>query len=347
MSDAINRIEKQVRAFCTQISADPLLVQGAGGNISWKDGDFLWVKASGTCLADAETKDIFVPVKYDCLKGELAKNNFEVAPETKTISGLRPSIETLLHALMPHRIVVHLHPVEILVHLVKVNSKQVIDALVGEAVKWIYLDYFKPGADLARALAEELKKSSDADVVFMKNHGVAIGGRDVDEISATLKSLLSILGIQRLPVALKPRSGLRQTDFFKRGYIPCTDNELNLLAFEGHLINRLYNDWALYPDHVVFLGAKALILERNFTNFQLAESVKDNSAFVIAVGDGVYEHLAVTPSQKSQMRCYFDVLTRLDPGERLCKLNEIQIDELLDWDAEKYRQNLVKPIQKT
>ena len=55
-------IEEQVKAFCAWIGKDPLLVQGAGGNVSWKDGDTLWVKASGTWLADATEKDIFVPV---------------------------------------------------------------------------------------------------------------------------------------------------------------------------------------------------------------------------------------------------------------------------------------------
>ncbi len=63
MSIATTRIEKQVKAFCAQIGADPLLVQGPGGNVSWKDGDVLWVKASGAWLAHAAGKDeIFIPV---------------------------------------------------------------------------------------------------------------------------------------------------------------------------------------------------------------------------------------------------------------------------------------------
>ena len=32
MSMASTSIDKQVKAFCAQIGADPLLVQGAGGN---------------------------------------------------------------------------------------------------------------------------------------------------------------------------------------------------------------------------------------------------------------------------------------------------------------------------
>ena len=47
--------------MCTMFGANPLLVQGAGGNVSWKEEDTLWVKASGTWLSDASAEDIFLP----------------------------------------------------------------------------------------------------------------------------------------------------------------------------------------------------------------------------------------------------------------------------------------------
>ena len=69
---------EQVRAFCDRIGKDPLLVQGAGGNVSWKDGDVLWVKASGTWLSDAIGKDIFVPVELAHLRQAIANQDFQV-----------------------------------------------------------------------------------------------------------------------------------------------------------------------------------------------------------------------------------------------------------------------------
>ncbi|MBK7285418.1 MAG: hypothetical protein IPI83_14890 [Sphingomonadales bacterium] len=36
-----------------RIGADPMLIQGPGGNTSFKSGDELWVKASGAWLAEA------------------------------------------------------------------------------------------------------------------------------------------------------------------------------------------------------------------------------------------------------------------------------------------------------
>lgn len=340
MSAASDCIEKQVKAFCAQIGADPLLVQGAGGNVSWKDGDVLWVKASGTWLVDAESKDIFVPVNLAHLQDALAKRDFSVKPEVNSNSGLRPSIETLLHALMPHKVVAHLHAVEILAHLVQVNARQRIKSLVADSVKWIYNDYFKPGADLARAVSEELTNRPDADVVFMGNHGVVIGGRSVDEVFATLHTLTFKLKAQRSLSVPETSPATRQSDFFACGYIPCVDKEVGLLALKDELINRLRHEWALYPDHVVFLGAEANILERNFRMLELDERACCKPPFIIAVGDGVYESPTATPAQKAQLRCYFDVISRLGNADKLSILTNRQVSELLNWDAEEFRKNL-------
>src|SRR5690348_5482698 len=110
-----------IERFCARIGRDPLLVQGAGGNVSWKDGDTLWVKASGTWLAEATQKDIFVPVDLRQLRTATARGDFSVVPVPIRATILRPSIETLLHSLMSHRIVVHLHAVDVLAHLVRAS----------------------------------------------------------------------------------------------------------------------------------------------------------------------------------------------------------------------------------
>jgi rhamnose utilization protein RhaD (predicted bifunctional aldolase and dehydrogenase) len=341
MSTASNCIEKQVKAFCAQIGADPLLVHGAGGNVSWKDGDVLWVKASGMWLVDAQLKDIFVPVNLAHLHDALAKRDFSVKPEVHSNSGLRPSIETLLHALMPQKVVVHLHAVEILAHLVQVTARQRIKSLVADSVEWIYIDYFKPGADLARAVSEKLTTRPDANVVFMGNHGAVIGGRSVDDVVATLHTLTSKLKAQRLLSVPETSPVTRQSDFFARGYIPCADKEVGLLARRDDLINRLRHEWALYPDHVVFLGAKPAIFEAKSSQLDLDEIVRNKPPFIFSCRDGVYENPVVTPAQKCQLRCYFDVVSRLGGEEKLSTLSDLQVSELLDWDAEKYRKDLI------
>jgi rhamnose utilization protein RhaD (predicted bifunctional aldolase and dehydrogenase) len=331
-------IERQIKAFCVKIGADPLLVQGAGGNISWKDNNVLWVKASGTWLADAIEKDIFVPVNLSLLQQAVSNCDFSAKPEVNCNSDLRPSIETLLHALMPHRVVVHIHAVEILAHLVQVNAKEKIKKLVGDTVKWIYVDYFKPGADLARAVSLQLTKRSNVDVVFLGNHGVVIGGEKVKDITFTLGKLISKLQTKTSPSLVENAPSRREAEFLSRGYIPCGDEGVSLLFNKGEQINRLRTEWALYPDHVVFLGAKPAILETKFKLLELDYIVSSKPPFIFSINDGVYESRHATSAQKCQLRCYSDVIARQGASDKLATLSDRQVSDLLDWDAEKFRQ---------
>lgn len=339
MITASSSIEKQVKAFCARIGADPLLIQGAGGNVSWKDGCVLWVKASGTWLAEAELKEIFVPVKLAHLQDACARQDFSVKPEVNSNSGLRPSIETLLHALMPHRVVVHLHAVEILSHLVRVNARQKIEDLVGDAVKWIFVDYFKPGADLARAVSAKLTDRPDADIVFLANHGVVIGGNSISSIEQT---------IFRLTNVFRQFNNIKFTGTQPSKFIPCSlseyymlcpDQKLHELVLNERLLFWLRTGWALYPDHIVFLGPKACIVQQDCSSTELEEIIADQPPYIFLVGNGLLESRKATTAQRAQLACYYNVLLRQYANSPLVSLTEYDVSEILNWDAEKFRQS--------
>jgi len=175
-------IETQIKKFCAEIGNESLLVQGAGGNVSWKDEGTLWIKASGMWLVDAESKEIFVPVNLEHLQASIEKKSFHITPLVNRTSVLRPSIETLMHALMPHRIVVHLHSIEILAYLVRPNFRQQLNMAIGNRINFECVDYHKPGQELAKSIYEVLNHNLSVDVIFLRNHGVVIGGENVDEI---------------------------------------------------------------------------------------------------------------------------------------------------------------------
>ena len=330
---------EQVKAFCARIGNDPLLVQGAGGNVSWKDGDTLWVKASGTWLVDSVAKEIFVPVELDDLRQAIAKKNFHATPKVVGNTKLRPSIETLLHALMPHKVAVHLHAVEILAHLVRADPVAEFKKLIGSAIKWCFVDYFKPGAELAEAVSAQMIQQPDVDVVFLKNHGVVIGGMNVADIEIILQSLLLLLKNTMAPLLVD--GGVAESAFLVRSqtYSLCSCPEVNQLATNSYLSSRLESEWVLYPDHAVFLGSQAAILGSSINSADLDAVVDDKPAFVFDVGAGVYESKTATTAQKAQLRCYYDVVIRQPVTERLVALSHESIAELLDWDAEKYRQS--------
>ena len=75
------------RALAAQLGQDPLRVQGPGGNTSIKSGNVMWIKASGTELADAETKPIFVAVDRNAAKAEAGADlGLEIATQIKAFA---------------------------------------------------------------------------------------------------------------------------------------------------------------------------------------------------------------------------------------------------------------------
>jgi len=327
-----------ILAFCSAIGKDPLLVQGAGGNVSYKYDDELWVKASGTWLADASTKDIFVPADLTELRAAIAQNEFDAAPRLARNSSLRPSIETMLHALMPQRIVAHVHAIEALVHLVSVDCETRLQELLGDFREWVLVDYYKPGAPLATAVAQRLGESRNISVVFLRNHGVVVGGETTEEVSALLELLTSRLRspvreTRAGPVAVAQR-GLQELG---NGYRRLRDSELERLVFDEDSYRRLTQSWALYPDHVVFLGPRALVYDRPPAS-GFGPSIEEGREYPIFIqGVGIFVGQKFNQAAHEQLRCYHDVIVRLSAEAQTCTLTVADIAGLLDWDAERYR----------
>lgn len=330
-------MRRAIEAFCARIGADPLSVQGAGGNVSWKEDNSLWVKASGTWLAMAGDRDIFVPVDLPHLKSAIASGDFAVTPRLSSPSALRPSIETLLHALMPHPVVVHLHAVEVLAHLVRASFPLSLERGLESKISWIGVPYRKPGAELARAIAEGLARAPKTDVVMMQSHGLVIGGCDVAEVENRLAGLTAALAIDP---RLKVSGEAAMPALFDGVYQPVRDNSLHQMVLDPVLFARLERDWALYPDHVVFLGASAAQYQ---TMGDFLASWPDRSLWpdiVFLKESGVFVRQALSDAKLMQLRCYYDVIARQDEQEQLMPLLPEQVAELLDWDAEKYRKSI-------
>lgn len=341
MKTPAQTIPEQIKLYCARIGADELLVQGAGGNISWKEDSILWIKASGTCLAEADKKDIFVAVDLKDLRLNITRKEFYKTPKIINDSHLKPSIETLLHALMPHKVVVHLHAVEILSHLVRENPFEIFNRLIGNSINWCCVDYYKPGAELAEAVMTELVKHEDINVVFLLNHGVVIGGENIEEIDFILQKIISLLKnfIATPPINNKSDDS-SSTLILKKGYRLCSDKEISCLATNINLSSRLENEWVLFPDHAIFLGENAAILGKTINLKDLDLSAKRNPPFIFEIGKGVYENKMVTTSQKQQLRCYYNVLVRQPANLKLRSLTSHQVLELINCDAEKYRRFL-------
>ena len=113
-----------------RIGRNPLLVQASSGNTSLKLDGTLWIKASGKWLAYADREEILVPVDLsECL--ECLRNSRSLPARTH----LRPSIETFMHAILPQKVVVHVHSVNTIAWAVRSDAS----SQLSEQTVWIAL----------------------------------------------------------------------------------------------------------------------------------------------------------------------------------------------------------------
>jgi len=343
----MNTMRTAISNFCTELGQDPSLVQGAGGNVSWKQDNTLWVKGSGTWLANGGTEDIFVPVDLDAIRTALENRNLDITPRLIGEHRLKPSIETLLHGIMPQRVVVHLHAINMLRILVRAHSRELINLLFNDpalsGISYTYIPYRKPGLDLANAIFSALQKQASADVVLLQNHGIVLGADSVEGIKNLLERLnraclafehqLHLARIpDKTPIAAIPSPP-------SHSLIPFPDPEVQALALEPSLFKRLKDDWVLYPDHAVFLGAKAMTFPsvEHLAAWQTQYGLPE---LVFIENMGVFMQASLNQAKQIQLRCYYDVVSRIGSDTDLQPLSQADVDALLNWDAEKLRQQM-------
>ena len=179
--------------YSAVIGADPALVQAAGGNVSLKRGGVLWVKASGTWLANALRQNIMVPVDLPALLAAVQRrdaaaveNAAAFVVQSEDATGLRPSIETTLHAMLPHPVVVHVHCVETIAWAVRQDAEAAIAPLLA-GLRWAFVPYVRPGAPLTFAMLRVLQP--DTDVLVLGNHGLVVGGRNHNMVNMNPKGM--------------------------------------------------------------------------------------------------------------------------------------------------------------
>jgi rhamnose utilization protein RhaD (predicted bifunctional aldolase and dehydrogenase) len=236
----------ELAAVSARVGSDPLLVQGPGGNSSIKVGDDLWVKASGVWLAEAGHKNIFVGLSLSKARELAGRNGTEdissaCLPESDP--GLRPSIEALLHLLMPHPAVLHAHAVGSMTLSVLADGPDRAKALL-QGLNWAWVPYHRPGAPLAAAVIETVG-TRKADVLILQNHGVVTGGESPKEAEALLREVERRLA---WPVR-QALDGSTIGGSERYETLP----ELGSLSLDATMFD-LVTRAALFPDQFVFLG---------------------------------------------------------------------------------------------
>ena len=312
--------------YSAQIGGDPEQVQAAGGNTSVKENGTLWVKASGLWLADAEDRDLFVPVDVaevlDAIDAGSEADVKAATLEDRNPAGLRPSIETSLHALLPHRFVIHTHSVRTIAIAIQADAEAQFARCL-DGLSWVWVPYTFPGLPLTRAIKDAIG-SRPIDIVVMGNHGLVVAGDDLDATAALVAAVERRLDGRSLalePRQAPPRPGLRPVAH-GIAHALADDASLRAMALAG----------SYYPDHVIFLGPAACT----------PETREPGRNLILEPGAGAYLPEDATPAADELARCLALVLARVPAGADLVRLTDQEEAALLGWDAEQYRQSLTR-----
>jgi len=326
---------RALRAASARLGADRLLIQGAGGNTSIKLGDVMWIKASGTELAEAQVREIFVPVAWGPYRRALLASphpTAEAADFTQD-SALRPSIETPLHAVFTDPVVLHVHCVRSLALAVRRDAKRSLAARLDGHARWHFVPYARPGLPLLPGILKGIARA--AEVFVLGNHGLIVVGESVDSALGLLHATTARLHqTPRAVPAVDSRALGHLAGEFSYAPAPVVVSA-GLIAHPEAA--RILQGGPLYPDHVVFLGAGPQWCE---SEDAARAAMQQGHKAVVLAGRGALVHTEASMGARAMLACLADVLVRLPDAVDLRHLSAAECAALTHWEAEKYRQNL-------
>lgn len=340
-----------LKELSARLGTDITRTQGAGGNTSCKVDGTMWVKASGTWLAQALDREIFVPVEVAALTAALAAGDPRADKATDFVvhemnpHGLRPSIETSVHAVLPQPVVAHFHCVNTIAHAVRGDAdREVARRMSGlPRLKWEMIPYRRPGLPLALEIARVAPERPD--VLILRNHGIVISGDSVEEVDQRIEAVTAALAVEPRGTGEPDLEGLST---LARGsaYRPPNDPASHAVALDEAAL-RIALAGPLYPDHVIFLGGRLGLLDEGADLDRSIRSAMEGGhpppGMILVPGRGVLVSNTLTEGGLAMARCLAEVALRVDPTAPVDYLDAAQVYELTHWEAEQYRRELDRP----
>ena len=360
--------------------ADPGYVIAGGGNTSFKDETTLYVKGSGAALADV-TADSFVRMDRQALS-RIWEKNYPQDPAERENAVLadmmaarrsgeeqkRPSVETLLHNILPFAYVVHTHPALVNGLTCSKRGEEAAVELFGGKALWI--PSTNPGYILSRRVKSDMEgyraqRGRPAELILLQNHGVFVGADGIEGVKEKYARIMERLESK---IVRRPDFGGALSSCGGSAEIAGLLGELAGTSPEGkepwkavfgrnHEIAALVEDRASFhpvsssftPDHIVYSGSDPLFVEagtgaavdllRDAWKKQVAKTRRVPKIAALQ-GLGVF---GIGPSEKAAklaLELFMDtvkvaVYAQSFGGERF--MSRDQIDFIHNWEVERYR----------
>jgi len=253
------------------------LVLHGGGNTSVKIGDTLYVKGSGWNLDTIEVAG-FSPVALDVLLEMVTRDHLTDSDMVKeqrlalrNPEAPNPSIEAILHAIIPFTFVDHTHADAVVTISNTPNGREKLQEIYGENM--LIVDYLLPGFILPKHIVE-LTKSIDwqsLDGIILMNHGIFSFADDAkssydqmirlvtraeDFIKENCKAIelkTPVISAQNLAELAELTSGLRGKAIF-----PQVIEAVDVAQIDN--LSELFVKGNLTPEHVIRLKPFPIIV---------------------------------------------------------------------------------------
>ncbi len=333
-----------LRELSATLGADPLRTQGAGGNTSIKKDGVMWIKASGTWLADALAQDIMTPVHLEPLRKAIADGDPRAAAAVDFVDaqlnagGLRPSIETSVHAIVPSPVVVHIHCVNTIALAVRHDGETLARGRLRPHadVAFAFVPYRKPGLPLAHAIAERL--TNNTNVLVLANHGLVVAGETVAEVAERIERVCEGLSA---PARAAPHVDTEKLASIVDGsdYRLPQDSAAHAVVLDPKSL-AIARPGSLYPDHVVFLGPGLTEASVNGGRLRMPPEGRRPPLMMALPGLGLVLHHSASKNAHAMARCLADVAARIPEEAPIRVLTAAEEQELMTWEAETYRQSI-------
>ncbi len=337
------------------------LVQAGGGNSSAKEENgTMLIKASGSLLSEVNEErgvaEVYTQQIADIVDNQTLREAGDKREREKICARLvkdamigqnRPSIETLLHALMS-KYTLHTHPLVVNMIVIQKNWREVLTEMFDDIV---LVNYQTPGIELALELKKEMDhfkalKQREPKIIFLQNHGLIVSSDKSEEIEMLTEKVLEKIE-QYLNVYF---SRYRATTAISKLFSCFEDLPLTSYLSEDTQINQiLQTDEELLfsapfcPDKLVYCGVSAVKLAhlndmdalRQYREryVELPKIVIFQSRIYI-VADNIKKAKEIEEVLK------FHLLVLGNTGQQVQFLAFDELAYLSNWEAEQYRQKV-------
>jgi rhamnose utilization protein RhaD (predicted bifunctional aldolase and dehydrogenase) len=318
----------ELRKLTARIGNDRSLTQASAGNTSAKLDGELWIKRSGCWMSAAMREDIFNRLNLedvrDCLRWNLDPSEFFAGA----------SLETAMHAVLPHRIVAHVHSVNGIAWAVRPDQLPQIQARLA-GLRWQWIPYLPSGLPLAMGVDRAWRRRPDTDLFILANHGLVLGGEDVRSVDALLSEAQRRLHVSPRLVRSADHAALARLAADSIWRLP-DDEEIHSLATDAPS-RRIVSRGMLYPCQAIFSGPEGLEAFRAIDERGAGEYLGSQRPFLLVEGCGVLLNESAGAAAAAMLTGLAQVARRLRVSAPIRYLTDVEVSKLCPEVTNRYR----------